>query len=210
LQKFRGTEASHTKAHMECEKKQPLPVFIENPDGSIFQGIPLGYKEPTPPSTPAHRLLDPSSPLQAEVVKVLAKHELLFLLLLVTELVVECAFEVLHMQGQEDAILELSLVYPSLSLPVLKVLYWLAFAGESVFAGAFFTLGVTAACRSQIRLYQRFATVALAGTLGQLPLAYLNRFNLLVFFLRFISYAYARFQWNLLYSINLVTSEFTI
>eukprot|EP00438_Fugacium_kawagutii_P019163 Skav219352 [mRNA] locus=scaffold76:460757:461571:- [translate_table: standard] len=38
-----------------------------------------------------------------------------------------------------------------------------------------------------------FALVALIGTLGQLPMAYLNRFNLLVFFLRFLSYAYARF-----------------
>jgi len=191
-------------------RKALAPVFIQNPDGSLVQGVPRGYKEPPAPRSPRHQLFDPSAPLHAEVVKVLAKHEFLFLALLVADLVAEGAFGVLHMQNQEDAVLELSLLYASLSLPVLKVLYWLAFVGESVFAGAFFALGVMAACRSETRLYQRFASVALVGTLGQLPLAYLNRFNLLVFFLRFLSYAYARFQRNLLFSIGLVTEDFTI
>merc|ERR1719330_1647439 len=138
---------------------------------------------------------------------VLARHEAMFLLLLVVELIVECVFEVLHMQYREDAIVELALIYTSLSIPVLRLLYWLAFVGESVFAGSFFALGVLAACKGKIRFYQTFSTVALAGTLGQLPLAYLNRFNLLIFFLRFISYAYARFQWNLLYAVGLVNQD---
>jgi len=196
---------------MNVEKKPLGPVFVENPDGSLMEGIPPGYRERTPPGSPRHGpLLDPAAPLNPEVVKVLARHEALFLLLLVLELLVECIFEVLHMQYREDAIVELSLIYPSLSVPVLRLLYWLAFAGESIFAGSFFALGVLAVCKSRIRLYQRFSTVALAGTLGQLPLAYLNRFNLLVFFLRFIAYAYARFQWNLLYAIGLANTEFML
>lgn len=187
----------------------PGPVFVQHPDGSLVQGIPPGYVERTPPSTPRITVAtaEAAMPLSDEVVKVLARHELFFLLLLLLELSVECVFEAIHMQYREDAILELSLIYPSLSEGIIRCLYWLAFMGESVYAGAFFTLGVLAAFKSRIRIYQRFSTVALAGTLGQLPLAYMNRFNLLIFFLRFIAYAYARFQWNLLYAITLVGQD---
>ncbi|CAJ1429735.1 unnamed protein product [Effrenium voratum] len=63
------------------------------------------------------------------------------------------------------------------------------------------------ACVAKPVLYARFAVVALIGTLGQLPMAYLNRFNLLIFFLRFLSYAYARFLCNLLRTIDTLRGD---
>jgi len=182
------------------------PVFIENPDGSLAEGVPPGYKEQTPPSTPRVQVFD-TTMVDADIVRVLARHETLFLALLFLDLIVECCFEAMHMRYREDAIFELSLIYPSLSKPVLCSIYWSAFMGEFIYCSVYFTLGVTAACRSKPQLYHRFSTVALIGTLGQLPLAYLNRFNLLIFFLRFIAYAYARFQWNLLQGIMLIREE---
>lgn len=191
------------------EKKLIGPVFVQNPDGSLVQGIPPGYREQTPPSTPRQQVTDPTiTVLNADIVRVLARHETLFLSMLLLQLVVECVFESMHIKYREDAIFELTLIYPSFSVAVLRFMYWFAFVGEIVYSIAFFTLGVLAAFKSKPRLYQRFSTVALIGTLGQLPLAYLNRFNLLIFFLRFISYAYARFQWNLLHGIGLLREEF--
>jgi hypothetical protein len=187
-----------------------MPVFVQQPDGSLAQGLPPGYREGTPPGTPRQHPLDPTVALSADVVRVLARHEALFLALLLLQLIVECIFETVHIKYREDAIFELSLIYPSISISVLRGLYWMAIAGEVTYFIAFFCLGVLAAVRSKSRLYQRISTVALIGTLGQLPLAYLNRFNLLVFFLRFITYAYARFHWNLLDSIGLIREDLLV
>mmetsp|Transcript_89221 Transcript_89221/g.139625 ORF Transcript_89221/g.139625 Transcript_89221/m.139625 type:complete len:213 (-) Transcript_89221:55-693(-) len=183
------------------------PVFIQNPDGSLAEGLPPGYCEPTPPQTPRSHVAEASAAVNADIIRVLARHELLFLALLFLLLVVEIAFEIMHMRYREEAVFELSLIYPSLSITVIKMLYWLACGAEFVYCIVYFSLGVIAAFRSKPRLYQRFSTIALVGTLGQLPLAYLNRFNLLIFFLRFIAYAYARFHWNLLQGIGIIREE---
>lgn len=183
------------------------PVFIQNPDGSLSQGLPPGYNEPTPPQTPRSHVADATAAVNADIVRVLARHELLFLALLFLQLVVEIAFEMMHMRYREEAVFELTLIYPSLSITVIKMLYWLACVAEFVYCIGYFSLGLVAAFRSKPRLYQRFSTIALVGTLGQLPLAYLNRFNLLIFFLRFIAYAYARFHWNLLQGIGIIREE---
>jgi len=183
------------------------PVFVQHPDGSLSEGVPPGYSEPTPPHTPRSHVAEASAAVNADIVRVLARHELLFLALLLLQLVVEITFELMHIRYREEAIFELSLIYPSLSPTVIEVLYWLACAFEFAYCLAYFGCGVAAACRSKPRYYQRFSTLALIGTLGQLPLAYLNRFNLLIFFLRFIAYAYARFHWNLLQGIGLIREE---
>mmetsp|Transcript_89110 Transcript_89110/g.191207 ORF Transcript_89110/g.191207 Transcript_89110/m.191207 type:complete len:196 (-) Transcript_89110:73-660(-) len=194
------------------EKAQSLydPVFVENPDGSLVQGVPPGYAEKTPPGTPRQHPAENGQALRVDIMRVLARHEAIFLSLLALQLCVEISFETMHVKYREDALFELTLVYPAVGLPRLRLLYWLIFAGEAVYFMAFFVLGVLAAFRSKPRMYQRFAAVALVGTLGQLPLAFLNRFNLLVFFLRFISYAYARFQSNLLQGIGLLREEFIL
>mmetsp|Transcript_43945 Transcript_43945/g.81624 ORF Transcript_43945/g.81624 Transcript_43945/m.81624 type:complete len:208 (+) Transcript_43945:147-770(+) len=186
------------------------PVFVENPDGTLVQGVPPGYCEPTPPQTPRSHMAEASAALNADIVRVLARHETLFLALLLLQLIVECAFEMMHINYHEEAVFELSLIYPSLSISVLKMLYWFACACEIAYCFIYFSLGVLAALQSKPRFYQRFSTVALIGTLGQLPLAYLNRFNLLIFFLRFIAYAYARFHWNLLQGLGLIREELVL
>jgi len=193
--------------HDDADKPPLGPVFIENPDGTLVQGVPPGYDECTPPSTPRRDSFDPSAPLSADIIRALARHELLFLGLLALQLAVECMFETMHIEYREDAIFELALIYPSVPPAALRVLYWFAFFAECLYTGAFLSLGVMAAFRGKPKLYQRFSTVALVGTLGQLPLAYLNRFNLLIFFLRFISYAYGCFQRNLLYGIGLISQD---
>lgn len=180
------------------------PVFVQHPDGSLSEGVPPGYCEPTPPQTPRAQVAEVNAVVNADIVRVLARHELLFLSLLLLQLLVEIAFEMMHIRYHEEAIFELSLIYPSMSTPVIELLYWFACGGEFAYGIVYFALGVVAACRSKPRYYQRFSTVALIGTLGQLPLAYLNRFNLLIFFLRFIAYAYARFHWNLLQGIGML------
>merc|ERR1719188_26431 len=69
-------------------------------------------------------------PLSADIIRALARHELLFLALLFLQLVIEVLFETMHMQYRDDAIFELSLICPSVPPPVLRMLYWFAFLAE--------------------------------------------------------------------------------
>jgi len=205
-------ESSSSKENLEPEpvgaaKLLAGPIFVQHPDGSLSEGVPPGYCEPTPPSTPRSHVAEASAAVNADIIRVLARHELLFLALLLMQLIVECCFEMMHVRYAQEAIFELSLIYPGLAVPAIKIVYWFACIAEIAYCVVYFGLGVLAACRSKPRFYQRFSTVALVGTLGQLPLAYLNRFNLLIFFLRFIAYAYARFHWNLLQGIGLIREE---
>mmetsp|Transcript_6483 Transcript_6483/g.11089 ORF Transcript_6483/g.11089 Transcript_6483/m.11089 type:complete len:201 (+) Transcript_6483:161-763(+) len=186
----------------------PGPVFVQNPDGSIAQGIPPGFQEPSAPGTPRLGGGDMNfNTLSADIVRVLARHEAVFLALMVMHLAVVCSFQYIELQYEEDAVTELTLIYPDLSPSTIRSLHWLAFVGEASYSIAFFGLGVVCACMAKPALYARFALVALIGTLGQLPMAYLNRFNLLVFFLRFLSYAYARFLCNLLRTIDTLRGD---
>merc|ERR1719316_1819183 len=36
----------------EDEAQKNVPIFLENPDGSMLEGVPPGYKDPTPPRSP--------------------------------------------------------------------------------------------------------------------------------------------------------------
>mmetsp|Transcript_37958 Transcript_37958/g.109503 ORF Transcript_37958/g.109503 Transcript_37958/m.109503 type:complete len:208 (-) Transcript_37958:96-719(-) len=192
-----------------AESPMLRPVFFENPDGTLVQGVPVGYKERTPPSTPrAPTVMDFGLlPMSQDIVRALARHEAVFLCLLFTQFVAECTFEAIHALYSDDAVFELSLMYPTFPVGGLSFIYWSTTVAECFFSCAYLALGVVVACRGSPRPYQRFAAVALAGTLGQLPLGYLNRFNLLVFLLRFISYAYARFQCNLLRNLHALYSD---
>lgn len=182
-------------------------VFLQHPDGSLSQGVPLGHQEQTPPATPRLSPLEPNQLLNGDVIRILARHETLFLSLLIVQLIVEILFETMHLMYWSDAVFELSLLYPSVSRTALHSVYFCASFAEVSYTAAYLSLGFLAAMKGKPRAYSRCSTVALFGTLAQLPLAYINRFNLLVFFLRFITYAYARFMGNLLRGLRLLRDD---
>lgn len=194
----------------DVDKHRDSLVFMKHPDGSLSQGAPPGYQESTPPGTPRLWPFDASQLVNTDIVFILARHETLFLLLLLTQLVVEIFFESLHLICKDDALIELSLMYPSMNKSFLFCIYLFASCGEMIFTVAYLGIGVLASISGRPRGYSRCAKVALTGTLAQLALAYINRFNLLIFFLRFITYAYARFLGNLLTGIYLLRGEFAI
>mmetsp|Transcript_5620 Transcript_5620/g.16074 ORF Transcript_5620/g.16074 Transcript_5620/m.16074 type:complete len:196 (-) Transcript_5620:111-698(-) len=179
------------------QKGGRVPIFVQNPDGSLAKGTPPGFKESTPPSSPRGPEVQFPVVINADIVRALARHEIVFLGMLAMQFIVEMCFQALHIQCSGDAIFELSLIYPS--WPVNWV-YWTVSACEMVLILGSVGLGVMAVVKCKPWMYMRFSSMALLSTLSQLPLTYVNRFNLLVFFLRFISYAYARFFWNLLQS----------
>eukprot|EP00930_Biecheleria_cincta_P055269 TRINITY_DN41605_c0_g1_i1.p1 TRINITY_DN41605_c0_g1~~TRINITY_DN41605_c0_g1_i1.p1 ORF type:complete len:200 (-),score=29.37 TRINITY_DN41605_c0_g1_i1:143-742(-) len=185
------------------DKNVPAPIFVQNPDGSFAQGNPPGFLECTPPDTPRAMLMSPNaSNLRADVVKVLAKHECMLLSLVMAHVVASLCFGWIQVKYQNDSLVELAMIYPGVSTQTLSLLVWVCTSADVSYSCAFFFLGVACAFLGRSEVYARYATVAVIGTLAELPLAYLNRFNLLIFFLRFLSYAYARFLCNLLSTID--------
>lgn len=174
-----------------------------NPDGTLSQGVPEGHKEQTPPTTPRLEGMS-GADLSAEFEQVFARHERLFLSLLLMEFATEVSFNIMYCYYAEYSIREVALVYHSLTLYNLWVIFWTLFAMEVGYMMIYYTLGAMAIWRGKPKLYHSFSIVALAGILGQVLLAYMNKFNLLIFFLRLMAYVYSKFLRNLLQSILLL------
>lgn len=190
--------SKHAKEDPKC------PVFLENPDGSLIYGIPPGTKVPSPPHTPRRSDgLAPMDPaLAAEVEYIFQRHEKLFLSLLVMELATEITFSLMYLYYAEYSVHEVSLVYHQLSLRTLWLIFGSLFATEITYFCIYYGLGFWAIWSNKRRVYRWFANAALVGILGQVMLAYMNKFNLLVFFLRLMAYVYAKFLRNLLHSLD--------
>jgi len=206
IQRPERTEVVVVKAAKKSqESNAPKPIFILNPDGTLAEGIPPGHKEHTPPTTPRlEGLTLVGGDVSAEFEQVFLRHERLFMTLLLTEFVAEVSFNIMYCYYAEYSVREVSLVYRSLSLYGLWVIFWTLFALEISYMMVYYSLGALAIWQGRRKLYHGFAVVALAGILGQVLLAYMNKFNLLIFFLRLMAYVYAKFLRNLLQSMVLL------
>jgi len=194
-----------TRSKKGQKENVPKPVFLLNPDGSLAEGIPDGHKEQTPPTTPRWEgLALGGGDLSAEFEQVFVRHERLFLSLLLMEFATEVSFNIMYCYYAEYSVREVSLVYHSLTLYGLWVIFWTLFALEICYMMVYYGLGALAIWKGRPKLYHGFAVVALAGILGQVLLAYMNKFNLLIFFLRLMAYVYAKFLRNLLQSMLLL------
>jgi len=186
----------------------PVPIFLENPDGSMAEGIPPGFKDATPPRSPRMQGVgwwDENMALEFEYIY--SRHEKLFLSLLLMEFVVELTFNVMYVYYAEYSVREVSLVYHGFELRSLWIIFWVLFGAEIAYCFFYYGLGFMAIYKNRPSYYKYFAHVALLGILGQVLLAYMNKFNLLVFFLRLMAYIYAKFLRNLLQSLFLLPQE---
>ncbi|CEM14801.1 unnamed protein product [Vitrella brassicaformis CCMP3155] len=187
------------------------PVFFQNPDGSYLEGVPPGYKERTPPRSP--RLPDVNGwfdeldapTLGEEFLFIYTRHEKLFLSLLLMELLIEVTFNAMYVYYRNYTVREVAIIYHGvLSLQTLWTIFWVMFAIESAYEVAFYATGFWAVISDRPSAYQWFSQIALFGILGQVVLAYMNKFNLLIFFFRLMAYIYAKFLRNLRQSLALL------
>lgn len=190
-------------------KPDACPVFVSQPDGNLSQAMPPGYKDQTPPGTP--RFGPGDAPLAwadegllAEFEYIFMRHEKLFLSLLLMEFVVEAVFNVMYIYYASYSVHEVAHVYQTLSIHTLWVISSVLWISEITYCAVYYSMGFVAVWSTKPHYYAWFASVALVGIFGQVLLAYMNKFNILVFFLRLLSYIYAKFLRNLLQSMNLL------
>merc|ERR1719436_1630401 len=83
-------------------------------------------------------------------------------------------------------------------------LLWFAFAVEVAFSSAFFGVAAFAFWTQRPSWFKQLADCGVIGILGSVLLAYVDKFNLLVFCLHLLTYIYARFMQGLTASLMLL------
>mmetsp|Transcript_28210 Transcript_28210/g.67752 ORF Transcript_28210/g.67752 Transcript_28210/m.67752 type:complete len:232 (+) Transcript_28210:30-725(+) len=193
-----------------------LPIFFENPDGSMAEGVPPGYKDVTPPRSPRGRgELDlllfgtaASGPgLFDDISDLYDRHSRMFGVLLVTQLVVEVMFNTLYLMHRSRAIAQVHMIYPGVPMDTLWKIFWAVIGCEFLYMVVHYTAGIVALGTRRPRHYKTYVNVAVVGLIGQALLAYGNKFNLLVFLLRLVSYMSGKFLRHIAQALLLVPAN---
>eukprot|EP00913_Durusdinium_trenchii_P006837 g6428.t1 len=85
-----------------------------------------------------------------------------------------------------------------------QVILWTTLLIQIVFGMVYYTMATLAICTKRPKHFQMFAKTCLCGVVGLVLLAYADKFNLPIFFLRLLAYIYARFLQGLTASILLL------
>ena len=134
------------------------------------------------------------------------RHEKLFIGLVCAQFLMELAFSALYVMHSNISIAELEVVYGAEKKDSLTIMFWVLFGIEVSFACAYYTVAVVCIYEHKASYYKVFATMCLVGILGQVMLAYINKFNLLIFFLRLLSYIYSKFLKSLTTNMQLINN----
>jgi hypothetical protein len=180
------------------------PLVFENPDGSLHHALPTGkrYKKGTPGTPPGDRLArewvawDPELLIQVE--RIYGRHERVFLVLLFLQFLLENSFNALLIKHKSSTIHEILKTYPFMPLEWGQIAFWVSVGLAIGFSATYYVLSAIAVWERKTKWMRIFSEAALVGILGQVMFAYINRFNLILFFLRFIVFAHARFLLSIL------------
>jgi hypothetical protein len=184
-------------------------LVFENPDGSLHHALPTGvtYKKPssiTPPLDPRGRGLglndwviwDPE--ILAHIERLYKRHERVFVFLLMIQLVLENGFLVMLMRHMDATKTEIHRAYPFFTDYGLEVAFWSLIGIGYGFGLVYYLFAVVSVWDRRAVYMKIFSDIAIVGVLAQVMFAYINRFNLILFFLRFVIFAHSRFLFAIL------------
>mmetsp|Transcript_109243 Transcript_109243/g.216961 ORF Transcript_109243/g.216961 Transcript_109243/m.216961 type:complete len:247 (-) Transcript_109243:44-784(-) len=199
------------------------PIFFENPDGTITEAVPPKEKEVRPKAgsrgAGGHRqqLADGDSDgsvnsAEAAAANILQefdflylRHERLFLLLLCTQALLDALYTTVFVLRMEMSAVEFMAMYSwQVSEGVAKILLWFVFAFQNIYCIVYYALASAAIWMKLPKYYQMLASWCLLGIIELVFLAYVDKFNLPIFFLRLLAYIYARFLQGLTASLMLL------
>eukprot|EP00931_Biecheleriopsis_adriatica_P116230 TRINITY_DN91901_c0_g1_i1.p1 TRINITY_DN91901_c0_g1~~TRINITY_DN91901_c0_g1_i1.p1 ORF type:complete len:239 (-),score=42.68 TRINITY_DN91901_c0_g1_i1:67-783(-) len=211
---------SKTKDAKDSTSKAKLmvhgPIFVENPDGSITEAVPSDTKPARLKSGRRESSADGDSDSSAgsaaagismsqEVEFLYTRHERVFMLLLIIQFGLEFLYCTVYILRMRPSIIELVAMYNwEISPKAAEIVLWTTFFLQVVYGLTYYIMAVAALWAKKPKQYQIFGTVCLTGVVGLVLLAYADKFNLPIFFLRLLAYIYARFLQGLTASILLL------
>jgi len=86
----------------------------------------------------------------------------------------------------------------------MTLIYMSLLWSELAYISIYYVLGYLALYTKSITLLQWFASFSLFGLIFEMVLAYINRFDIFIFIMRFIGFLYSRFLSQLLVSLLLL------
>lgn len=204
--------------------KPAAPIFLENPDGTITEAIPSHYQErlkssrssfrrhqnidgDSDGSSNASRSEDAAANMYQEVDFLYSRHEKVLLLLLICQLFLEALYDVVYVMRTVDgsSVVEFMAMYNFRIDPkTAEALFWAVFAVQFVYSIGYYLIGAIAMWTKRPKQYRLFANYSVFGIVGLVMLAYIDKFNLIIFFLHLLVYIYARFLQGLTASLLLL------
>ncbi len=182
------------------------PLVFENPDGTLHHALPTGkrYRRPVIPDTPPPgdrlarewSLFDPELLIQVE--RVYSRHERVFITILFVQFLLENSFNALLIKHKDSTLHEILKTYPFMATETAEIAFWCIVGLAITFAVVYYILASVAIWERKTKWMKIFSETAMIGILSQVMFAYLNRFNLILFFLRFIVFAHSRFLLGIL------------
>ena len=180
------------------------PLVFENPDGSLHHALPSGtrYKRPAPETPPGDRLgrdwifWDPE--LMRQIERIYAHHERAFIILIFLQFLLENGFNVLLIKHRGGTIDEIQRAYPFMTEENAMIVFWVLTGIGITFAAIYYILAGLCIYERRSIYMKYFSDASMVGIIGQVIFAYINRFNLVLFFLRFVIFSYSRFLLSIL------------
>lgn len=199
------------------------PIFLENPDGSIAEAIPSHLadeklKKPRSSSRPrdgsesdegsvdSRSSAEIAAATMAQEVELLySRHERVFCLVLFAQFIIEVLYCSVFVIRMRPSVIEFVAMYGwEISTGTAELVLWIAFSMQVSFALVYFSLAILAIWTKGPKDYRIFASCSLIGVCALVLLAYVDKFNLPIFFLRILAYIYARFLQGLTASLVLL------
>jgi len=197
-------------------KTMNAPIFLENPDGTITEAIPSDLKSAKIKAS-AFRDANDSDGSNGSMSEALAasmfqevdflysRHERVLLLLLFTQFALEVLYDVVYIVRMEPSVLEFLAMYNwRMEKKVAESIFWIIFVLQIAYSVAYYFIAGYAMYTKRPKQYRMFANWSLVGIVALVLLAYVDKFNLLIFFLRLLAYIYARFLQGLTASLLLL------
>ena len=187
------------------EDEAAEPLVFENPDGSLHHALPTGkrYKRSRVPDTPPGDRLarewgvwDPELLIQIE--RIYGRQERIFLILLFLQFLLENSFNALLIKHKDSTLHEILKTYPFMATETAEITFWCVVGTAIAFSAVYYVFAAIVIWERKSRWMKYFSETAMIGILTQVVFAYLNRFNLILFFLRFIIFAHSRFLLGIL------------
>mmetsp|Transcript_57732 Transcript_57732/g.154242 ORF Transcript_57732/g.154242 Transcript_57732/m.154242 type:complete len:217 (+) Transcript_57732:108-758(+) len=199
MQASPSTASSSGKGLLSMWCRSDTPVVVRNPDGSMATGVPPDYKEPQPPRhTPQSELgrvllgagLGEAADDPSEIYD---KHSALFMGLLLAQVFVELTFDAMYVAYRETVVKEVHAVYPMVPTERLWRVFWGILTWEASYGFLYYSLGIIVVYAAKPVAFDAFSVCSFVGITGQVVLAYLNKFNLILFVLKLIAFLHCRF-----------------
>jgi len=195
------------------QKAMHAPIFLENPDGTITEAIPSDYKSeklkrpfPDANDSDGSNMSDAlAANMYQEVDFLYSRHERVLMLLLLTQFSLEVLYDVVYIVRMGPSVTEFLEMYNSrIEKRAAELIFWFIFVLQVTYSIAYYIIAVMAMWTKRPKQYRMFANWSLVGIVALVLLAYVNKFNLLIFFLRLLAYIYARFLQGLTASLLLL------